>query len=77
MYKKRFIFGGYVNSIIDPDYLAKHFLDGDVTDILGLLYDDTSIAELMTDPHIPVASFGSHITSEAIEDRILLNEDSD
>ena len=46
MYKNRFIFGGYANSINDPDYLSKHFLDGDVTDILGLLYDDTLIAEL-------------------------------
>ena len=69
-----FVFGGYINAIEDPHHLAQHLLDGDVQNILSLLYEGEEMRALMADDNIRSSCFGDNATYEEVATRILMDE---
>ena len=70
-YVPTFIFGGYINNINEPHYLAQYMLDGDVRDFVRLLYDNADMTELMLDDEVRIGCFGPNATNEVVSSRIL------
>ena len=74
-YPTQFCFGGFINQIGSPHYIERYLLDGDVIDVLGLLFGiDVSLTDLMEDGGIVTAVFGPEITNEEIQNRILITQ---
>ena len=65
-FKRKFCFGGFINSFESPGHLGKYILDGDALSLLKDMYDDVSLEDLAENLDIPRAMFGEELTGEEI-----------
>ncbi len=71
VWKKKFCFGGFVNSFESPGVLGSYLLEGDAISLLKEMYDGVSLSELADDMDIPHAMFGSHLSREDVQNLLI------